>query len=67
MSRVKIYDLTKELTPEQKKILEVARRMGILLRAPHGFGADGGLDMTDKPDKSDKPDRDKSGGEDTPK
>jgi hypothetical protein len=29
MSRVRIYDLAKELKPETKKSLEVARRMGI--------------------------------------
>jgi len=39
MSRVRIYDLAKELKPEHKKIFEAARRMGILSRAPYGFGA----------------------------
>jgi len=29
MSRVRIYDLSKELKPETKKSLEIARRMGI--------------------------------------
>jgi len=29
MSRVRIYDLTKELKPETKKALKLARRMGI--------------------------------------
>jgi hypothetical protein len=29
MSRVRIYDLAKELNPECKKSLKVARRMGI--------------------------------------
>jgi hypothetical protein len=29
MSRVRIHDLTKELKPEIKKSLEIARRMGI--------------------------------------
>jgi hypothetical protein len=29
MSRVRIHDLTKELKPETKKGLEIARRMGI--------------------------------------
>jgi hypothetical protein len=29
MSRVGIYDLTKELKPETKKSLKLARRMGI--------------------------------------
>jgi len=29
MSRAKIHDLTKELKPETKKSLKVARRMGI--------------------------------------
>jgi hypothetical protein len=29
MSRVRIYDLAKELKPETKKILKIARRMGI--------------------------------------
>jgi len=29
MSRVRIYDLAKELKPERKKMLKIARRMGI--------------------------------------
>ena len=29
MSRVRIYDLAKELKPETKKSLKVARRMGV--------------------------------------
>jgi hypothetical protein len=29
MSRVKIHDLTKEIKPETKKNLKIARRMGI--------------------------------------
>jgi hypothetical protein len=29
MSRVRIYDLTRELKPETKKALKIARRMGI--------------------------------------
>jgi hypothetical protein len=37
MSRVRIHDLTKELKPETKKSLKVARRMGI----------DGALNVTD--------------------
>jgi hypothetical protein len=58
ISRVRIYDLAKELKPEHKKILKVAR---LLWRSPHGFGAGGELDMTDSPDnrKPDKPDKDK--------
>jgi hypothetical protein len=54
MSRVRIYDLTKGLKAEQKKILEVARRMGVLSRLPHGFRAGGKFDMTDSPDRPDK-------------
>jgi hypothetical protein len=30
MSRVRIYDLAKEIKPETEKLLEVARRMGAL-------------------------------------
>jgi len=58
MSRVRIYDLTKELKTEHKKILKVARLMS---RLTHGFGAGGELDMTDSPDnrKPDEPDEDK--------
>ena len=58
MSRVRIYDLAKELKPEHKKILKIAR---LLSRPTHGFGAGGELDMTDSPDnrKPDKPDKDK--------
>jgi hypothetical protein len=29
VSRVRIYDLTKELKPETKKSLKIARRMGV--------------------------------------
>ena len=29
MDRVRIYDLTKELNPETKKSLKLARRMGV--------------------------------------
>jgi hypothetical protein len=29
MNRVRIYDLTKELKPETKKSLKLARRMGV--------------------------------------
>jgi Translation initiation factor IF-2, N-terminal region len=54
MKKVRIYDLAKELKPEAKKILEIARRMGVLSRLPHGSRPEGKPDMTDKPDK-DKP------------
>jgi len=56
MSKVRIYDLTKGLTPEAKKILEIARRMGILSRLPHGAG--GKLDR-----KPDKPQKRRTGGQ----
>ena len=55
MSRVRIYDLTKELKTENKKILKVAQLMS---RLTHGFGAGGELDMSDSPDNR-KPDKDK--------
>jgi hypothetical protein len=63
MSRVRIYDLTNELTPGAIKILEVARRMGILSRLPHGFRPGGKLDTPDTPDK-DKPQPRKPGDQD---
>ena len=58
MSRIRIYDLAKELKPEHKKILKVARLMS---RLTHDFVEDGGLDMTGSPDnrKPDEPDGDK--------
>src|SRR5262245_40792234 len=34
MSKVRIYNLTKELKPEIKKILEDARRLGVDVSAP---------------------------------
>jgi hypothetical protein len=66
MSRVRIYDLARELKPESNKILEVARRMGILSRLPYGFGASRELDMTDKPDTPDRdnPKSRRPGGQD---